>query len=280
MGLRGLAFIGSVPPHLCRKSPEFATRSHTTEPQGETRDLRRTAQERHPHGGRDRLPPARALPLAVWLDLTNLGETALRRQASDLNSVITSVRGYYATNVVGRVLANPRLDPGRSQLRIHPRRDPDPGDAVAGTRQGDRRAAGEHHLPLRFRFPVQEPRAAPARRLREGRAATRCATIPSRRSSTTESSLFSDSVRLVAPVMMGAACVSCHNTHPESPKKDWKVGDVRGIQEVDHRAADRREPVLVQVSAGLFRCWPPSAACRSSRCSAGRRADQGHEPGA
>ena len=48
-----------------------------------------------------------ALPLAVWLDLTNLAEAALRRQASDLNSVITSVRGYYATNVVGRVLANP-----------------------------------------------------------------------------------------------------------------------------------------------------------------------------
>ena len=48
-----------------------------------------------------------SLPLAVWLDLTNLAEAALRRQASDLNSVITSVRGYYATNVVGRVLANP-----------------------------------------------------------------------------------------------------------------------------------------------------------------------------
>jgi class 3 adenylate cyclase len=31
---------------------------------------------------------------------------------------------------------------------------------------------------------------------------------------------------------MGAACVACHNAHPESPKRDWKVGDVRGIQEV------------------------------------------------
>src|SRR5260370_8278428 len=48
-----------------------------------------------------------ALPLAVWLDLTNLAEAALRRQATDLNSGITSVRGYYATNVVARVLANP-----------------------------------------------------------------------------------------------------------------------------------------------------------------------------
>jgi adenylate cyclase len=48
----------------------------------------------------------------------------------------------------------------------------------------------------------------------------------------TATSLFSDKVRLIAPVVMGPACVSCHNVHPESPKTDWKVGDVRGIQEV------------------------------------------------
>src|SRR6185312_9647530 len=45
-------------------------------------------------------------------------------------------------------------------------------------------------------------------------------------------SVFDDRVRLVAPVIMGPACVSCHNSHPESPKRDWKVGDVRGIQEI------------------------------------------------
>ncbi len=29
-----------------------------------------------------------------------------------------------------------------------------------------------------------------------------------------------------------ASCVNCHNTHPLSPKKDWKEGDVRGILEI------------------------------------------------
>ncbi|HMF21603.1 MAG TPA: DUF3365 domain-containing protein, partial [Pseudolabrys sp.] len=47
------------------------------------------------------------LPLAVWLDLRSLTEAALRRQASDLNSVITSMRGFYGNNVVGRILAAP-----------------------------------------------------------------------------------------------------------------------------------------------------------------------------
>jgi class 3 adenylate cyclase len=46
------------------------------------------------------------------------------------------------------------------------------------------------------------------------------------------SSIFSDGVRLIAPVIMDQPCVNCHNSHPESPKTDWKIGDVRGIQEV------------------------------------------------
>lgn len=32
---------------------------------------------------------------------------------------------------------------------------------------------------------------------------------------------------------MRPACVGCHNSHPDSPKKNWQVGDVRGVLEVD-----------------------------------------------
>ena len=31
---------------------------------------------------------------------------------------------------------------------------------------------------------------------------------------------------------MEPSCVVCHNEHPASPKKDWKVGDVRGVLEI------------------------------------------------
>jgi|GEM_PF-1447786 len=34
------------------------------------------------------------------------------------------------------------------------------------------------------------------------------------------------------PVIMGETCVGCHNSHADTPKDDWKVGDVRGIQVV------------------------------------------------
>ncbi len=40
------------------------------------------------------------------------------------------------------------------------------------------------------------------------------------------------SVRHFSPVVMGETCVACHNSHPESPKTDWEVGDIRGYQAV------------------------------------------------
>jgi diguanylate cyclase (GGDEF)-like protein len=36
----------------------------------------------------------------------------------------------------------------------------------------------------------------------------------------------------VADKMTGQTCVACHNSDPESPKKDWKLGDVRAVMEV------------------------------------------------
>jgi hypothetical protein len=46
----------------------------------------------------------------------------------------------------------------------------------------------------------------------------------------------------IADKMVSDSCVQCHNTHPESPKKDWKLGDVRGVLEVE-------SPIDAQVAA-------------------------------
>jgi len=40
------------------------------------------------------------------------------------------------------------------------------------------------------------------------------------------------SLRYATADRLRASCVSCHNTHPDSPKTDWKEGDVRGVLEV------------------------------------------------
>ena len=40
------------------------------------------------------------------------------------------------------------------------------------------------------------------------------------------------SMRYAIADLMRPSCVSCHNTHPDSPKKDWKTGDLRGVVEI------------------------------------------------
>ncbi|MEB3226689.1 MAG: PAS domain-containing protein [Synechococcus sp.] len=34
--------------------------------------------------------------------------------------------------------------------------------------------------------------------------------------------------------LMKPSCIECHNSHPDSPKTDWKEGDVRGVLEVSY----------------------------------------------
>lgn len=39
-------------------------------------------------------------------------------------------------------------------------------------------------------------------------------------------------MRYAVADVMRESCIDCHNTHPESPKTDWRIGDVRGVVEV------------------------------------------------
>ena len=173
------------------------------------------------------------LPLAVWLDLQNLTDAALRRQASDLNSVITSMRAFYGSNVVGRVLAAP---PGTTTQVTHnyeaiPGAIPIP--ATLSLELG--RVISEQQHNISYRFVSDYPFKNRAPHVLDGFERNALADLradPNQLVTDVSNSLFNDRIRLIAPVVMGAACVECHNSHAESPKRDWKVGDVRGIQEV------------------------------------------------
>jgi methyl-accepting chemotaxis protein len=45
----------------------------------------------------------------------------------------------------------------------------------------------------------------------------------------------------IADTMAAQGCVNCHNAHPDTPKADWKLGDVRGVLEVDVAFAKQME---------------------------------------
>ena len=171
------------------------------------------------------------LPLAIWLDLRDLTDAALRRQASDLNSAITSIRGYYATNVVGRILA------ASGSTRVLPNYEDVPGaipvPATLSIELG--RVIGERQSNITYRFVSDFPfknRASHALDSFERKTLAALRQNADQQFTKVSTSLFSDRVRHIVPIVMGATCVGCHNADPDSPKRDWKVGDVRGIQEL------------------------------------------------
>ena len=73
----------------------------------------------------------------------------MRRQASDLNSVISSVRGYYASNVVGRILAAPGSRP-RSCTTTRTSPAPFPIPATLSLELGSVISEQQHNIAYRF----------------------------------------------------------------------------------------------------------------------------------
>ena len=94
---------------------------------------------------------------------------------------------------------------------------------------------GEQQKNIRYRFVSDYPfkgRAPHALDNFETGALANLRADPTLEPTEVSGGWLSDDVRVAVPVVMGEACVACHNSDPDSPKRDWKVGDVRGIQEV------------------------------------------------
>jgi diguanylate cyclase (GGDEF)-like protein len=51
-----------------------------------------------------------------------------------------------------------------------------------------------------------------------------------------------------SPVLMKKGCVECHNTHPDSPKRDWKVGDIRAAQIFEIPVTDTLQSLDLETS--------------------------------
>jgi len=59
------------------------------------------------------------------------------------------------------------------------------------------------------------------------------------------------SLRYAVADRMSATCVECHNRDPDSPKRDWRVGDVRGVLEFV-RPLDNQGPMAVLAARNRF----------------------------
>lgn len=172
------------------------------------------------------------LPVAVWLDLRNLSERTLRNQVSEISRVIDDMRAFYGSEVVGRLLQAP---PGPVTMTHNYRDVPGaiPIPATLSIELGNRISAHDGSVKYRFvsDLPFRGREAHPLDDF-EQNALRALRANPAESVVEASGSLLARQIRAAAPVVMGEVCVSCHNSHPDSPKTDWKVGDVRGIQEI------------------------------------------------
>jgi len=196
---------------------------------------------------RDRGVTAKALvPAAIVVCVTtavivycawrNTREQAIGLSLSNAEQTIQqykTLREYYTNNVVRKVA-------GRTDLRVsHDHKDRadavplpatlihDLGEEAARTRQGALlRLYSPHPFPnRRDRRPDDFAQEAMAHFQKNPDAPTftRVASLNGE-----------ETVRVaIADRMVNQTCVDCHNRHPDSPKKDWQVGDLRGVLEVD-----------------------------------------------
>lgn len=169
------------------------------------------------------------LPVAIWFDLRAVTDEALRRQVDQATTIIQNYQSFYAQNIAGPLSSQNRV-PVIHNFRQVPGAIPIP--ATLAIEVGLQLSEGNKNLQYRFisDYPFRQGR--PALDEFEKKAIAALRSDAKQAIYDLDGSIFDRRVRIAKPVLMAEACVRCHNSHPESPKKDWKVGDVRGIHEV------------------------------------------------
>ncbi len=198
-----------------------------------------------------------ALPVAVWLDLRELTYRSSEQQAYDTGTIITDIRTFYANDVAGRIQAAAKDNqPTKVVANYHdvPGAVPIPATfsiALGGLITG-RDNAIRYDFVSDFPFANRSPYQLTAFQrtsLDQFRADPKLQSTEE-----TTGGLFAPIVQVAFPIRMSEACVGCHNTHPDSPKHDWKVGDVRGVQAITISHPVELNPMSFKYLLAYFAC--------------------------
>jgi PAS domain S-box-containing protein len=178
------------------------------------------------------------LPLVMVRSLSNATVAQMKMQAEEISTLASGIRAYYADNVIARLQAAD----GKA-VYSEDYRDVHGGIPIPATLSIELGALFDNaHTDGRISYEFLSDYPF-AKRITRPLDAFEVEALKSFRTSADQQSftkldgngLGRSTFRLATPILMRKACVTCHNTHPDSPKRDWKVGDVRGIQEVTVR---------------------------------------------
>lgn len=178
------------------------------------------------------------MPFVLVATVRSQMQTESLENARAISEVMLQVRRYYNLNVVRRL----QQDSGRVVVTENYHDIPGAIPLPATMSIEIARALSEQipNSPFDFNFVSDHPfkgRNRPALDAFQREALATFRAQPEREEFWREDRTATQgpALRLAIPVKMQAACVACHNNHPDSSTKNWQVGDVRGIQDVSVR---------------------------------------------
>jgi PAS domain S-box-containing protein len=178
------------------------------------------------------------LPLMMLSAVSSATVAQMKLQADEISTLASGIRAYYADNVIARLqAADGKAVYSENYRNVH---GGIPIPATLSIELGALFDNAHSDGRISYNFVSEYPfakRVSHPLDSFERDAIKAFSSDPQRKVFTQLNGhgLGPSSYRMATPVLMRQACVTCHNAHPDSPKRDWKVGDVRGIQEVTVR---------------------------------------------
>jgi methyl-accepting chemotaxis protein len=175
----------------------------------------------------------------IWLSvprlLTSMAVNDAILNGQQVAAQFKAIRSYYTQNIVGKVIAGGSFK-ATFDHKGDPKAIPLPAtllhDLSASLADSDTSFA----LYSKYPFPIFKDRKLDDFQQHAWDFLT---ANPKEIFSRTETQNGKQIVRVAVADTMGPGCIGCHNADPTSPKRDWKVGDVRGVLEVNTNIDDQ-----------------------------------------
>jgi len=159
----------------------------------------------------------------------NTRESAVESAVRTANQ-FKAMRGYYTKNVVKKVVANGSLKPSYDH-KAEPNSIPLPATFIHDMSELLSEEDTNIALYSPYPFSVRQQRQLDEFQQQAWNALN---SDPASVFSQQETRNGVEVVRVaIADTMVSDGCVNCHNSHAASPKTDWKLGDVRGVLQID-----------------------------------------------
>ena len=174
-----------------------------------------------------------AAVLVIWTFVPSMIADNVRadavRAAQQTASQFKTIRGYYTKNVIKKAVSTGGLKPSISH-HDEPGSIPLPATLIHDLSLLLQEQDTSVTLYSPYPFPNRAERQLDAFQTEAWQALAADPSQPFVQQQTIDGR---ETVRVaVADTMVAEACVGCHNSHPQTPKANWQLGDLRGVLEV------------------------------------------------